>query len=146
MSTLIYTEMDVRADDVEQHLTSVDRTSAVRVIVPVRPLTTDEEKFVAVEFDDNDAVERDVRFARWRLDAVMDALRSAGHTDVDGQTSADSAVDTIEHAVEDGNVDHVVVITGPTGVAGWIQMDLPHRIERHVDRPVTHVELDRAHA
>lgn len=144
MTTLIYTEVDVRPDDVDRHLASVDGSSAVHVIVPVRPLTTDEERFVAIEFDDHDGAERDVRFAQWRLDAAIDALKSAGYTDIDGQMSSDSAVDTIERVVEERDFDHVVVVTEPTGVAGWIHMDLPHRIERHVDRPVTHVEIDHA--
>jgi hypothetical protein len=41
--------------------------------------------------------------------------------------------------------DEVVVSTLPTGTSRWLQIDLPHRIQRAVDAPVTHVVARPAH-
>jgi hypothetical protein len=35
--------------------------------------------------------------------------------------------------------DEVLVSTLPTGTSRWLKIDLPHRIQRAVDAPVTHV-------
>jgi hypothetical protein len=36
--------------------------------------------------------------------------------------------------------DEVLVSTLPTGASRWLRIDLPHRIQRAVDAPVTHLE------
>jgi hypothetical protein len=35
--------------------------------------------------------------------------------------------------------DEILVSTLPTGVSRWLRIDLPHRIGRAVDAPVTHI-------
>jgi hypothetical protein len=35
--------------------------------------------------------------------------------------------------------DEVLVSTLPTGTSRWLKIDLPHRIQRAVDAPVTHI-------
>jgi hypothetical protein len=35
--------------------------------------------------------------------------------------------------------DEVIVSTLPTGTSRWLRIDLPHRIQRAIDAPVTHV-------
>jgi hypothetical protein len=42
--------------------------------------------------------------------------------------------------------DEVVLSTLPTGTSRWLKIDLPHRISRAVDAPVTHVVSQRARA
>ena len=38
--------------------------------------------------------------------------------------------------------DAVIVVTNPAGIAGWVSLDLPSRVERHVSEPVITVEVD----
>lgn len=40
--------------------------------------------------------------------------------------------------------DEVILSTLPPGVSRWLKQDLPHRLERHFDIPVTHVIGDPA--
>jgi hypothetical protein len=40
--------------------------------------------------------------------------------------------------------DEVLVSTLPTGASRWLRIDLPHRIQRAVDAPVTHLEAQPA--
>jgi hypothetical protein len=40
--------------------------------------------------------------------------------------------------------DEIVVSTLPTGTSRWLRIDLPQRIARAVDAPVTHVECPAA--
>jgi hypothetical protein len=41
--------------------------------------------------------------------------------------------------------DEVVVSTLPTGTSRWLRIDLPHRIQRAVDAPVTHIVSRASH-
>src|SRR5258708_2793530 len=41
--------------------------------------------------------------------------------------------------------DEVVVSTLPSSTSRWLKIDLPHRISRAVDAPVTHVEATDVH-
>ena len=40
------------------------------------------------------------------------------------------------------NVDAVIVSTLPAGVSRWLKMDLPSRIDRMTDAPVTTIEAE----
>jgi hypothetical protein len=42
--------------------------------------------------------------------------------------------------------DEIIISTLPVGVSRWLRMDLPHRVAKAVDIPVTHVVADVAHA
>ncbi len=87
--------------------------------------------------------------ARARLDSAVARMRGAG-LEVDGSLGRDSDPIVAAHeAWEPNAMDEIIVCTLPTGVSKWLQLDLPHRIAKLTDAPVTHVvasEAQPAHA
>ena len=43
------------------------------------------------------------------------------------------------HVWDPAKFDEIVVSTLPTGTSKWLQIDLPHRVERITGMPVEHV-------
>jgi len=41
-----------------------------------------------------------------------------------------------------GPVDEIILSTLPAGMSRWLRQDLPNRIRRYIDLPVTHVEAE----
>jgi hypothetical protein len=77
--------------------------------------------------------------ARARLDGAVSRMRAAG-LEVDGSLARDSdPVAAAHEAWDPGSYDEVIVCTLPTGVSRWLQVDLPHRVAKLTDAPVTHV-------
>lgn len=79
------------------------------------------------------------RTARAHLEAVVERLRSSG-LEIEGELGDDSdPAIAVQDAWDPCAYDEVVVSTLPTGVSRWLQIDLPHRVARLTDAPVTHV-------
>jgi hypothetical protein len=77
--------------------------------------------------------------ARERLDAACRRMREAG-LEVDGSLARDSEPLAAAHQAWDpAKYDEIVVCTLPTGASKWLQVDLPHRLQKLTDAPVTHV-------
>lgn len=78
--------------------------------------------------------------ARDQLDRALARMRDAGFQ-AEGQLGPpDPAV--AAHAVwRPSEYDEIVVCTLPVGASRWLQIDLPHRLERLLDAPVTHIEV-----
>ncbi|HEX2126949.1 MAG TPA: hypothetical protein VHF45_10365, partial [Thermoleophilaceae bacterium] len=76
--------------------------------------------------------------ARGRLDAIVDAWREAG-LDASGELGDSDPVVTVKEAWDPGRFDEVIVSTLPTGASKWLQIDLPHRVERITGVAVRHV-------
>ena len=77
--------------------------------------------------------------ARERLEAACARLRQAG-LDVEGSLSRDSEpLSAAYEAWNPSTYDEVIVCTLPTGASKWLQVDLPHRLQKLTDAPVTHV-------
>ena len=76
--------------------------------------------------------------AELRLDAALAAMRSAG-LDVEGRVGDQDAIAAVHDAWDPTQYDEVIVSTLPTGTSRWLQVDLPHRIERLTGVRVTHV-------
>ena len=77
--------------------------------------------------------------ARARLEDAVARMRSRG-LEVEGSLGGDSDPIVAAHEAWDPNaMDEIVVCTLPTGVSKWLQLDLPHRIAKLTDAPVTHV-------
>jgi hypothetical protein len=76
--------------------------------------------------------------AELRLEAALTAMRAAG-LDVEGRVGDQDAIAAVHDAWDPTQYDEVIVSTLPTGTSRWLQVDLPHRIERLTSVRVTHV-------
>ena len=77
--------------------------------------------------------------ARQRLDEATATLQNEG-LEVTGEVGDHNPLLAVEDAIRHHRFDEVIVSTLPLGVSRWLKMDLPTRIRRHLDLPVTHVE------
>ena len=69
---------------------------------------------------------------------LVDRLRDAGF-EVDGFDADADPIVAFQEAWDPGRFDEVIVSTLPTEASRWLQIDLPHRVARIADAPVTHV-------
>jgi hypothetical protein len=65
-------------------------------------------------------------------------MRGAG-LEVSGSVGDRDPVVAVHEAWDPRRFDDVIVSTLPTGASRWLQIDLPHRVERVTDVPVRHV-------
>jgi hypothetical protein len=75
--------------------------------------------------------------ARRRLEKELARLREAG-VDADGEVGDPRPLHAIKDALRGREVDEVIVSTLHRG-SRWLVMDLPHRVGRSLELPVTHV-------
>jgi hypothetical protein len=84
--------------------------------------------------------------ARGRLEAAIRRMRAAG-LEVEGSLARDNdPLVAVSEAWDPGSYDEIIVCTLPTGVSRWLQVDLPHRVAKLTDAPVTHVVAQEAPA
>lgn len=84
--------------------------------------------------------------ARQRLDDALARLRGLG-AEVDGEVGDPRPLDAIRDALRvRGRFDEIILVTLPPGLSRWLHQDLPHRVRRCVDTPLTHVVAEPAHA
>jgi GABA permease len=77
--------------------------------------------------------------AQERLESGLAKMRAAG-LDVDGHVAHHNDPMAAAHEAWDPALyDEIIVCTFPTGVSKWLQVDLPHRVAKLTDAPVTHV-------
>jgi hypothetical protein len=84
---------------------------------------------------DMDEVARAI--ARRRMEKEIARLREAG-VDADGEVGDPRPMHAVKDALRDREVDEIIVSTLHRG-SRWLVMDLPHRVRRSVELPVTHV-------
>jgi hypothetical protein len=77
--------------------------------------------------------------AERRLDLMLDAIRAAGGT-ADGYVGDADPVIAVKTALQEQDVDEVIVSTLPARLSRWLKMDLPSRISRMSEVPVTTIE------
>ena len=105
------------------------------VVVPATPsheqwVHTEGEAIAVAE----DRLER--AFVRFReLDA-----------EVTGEVGSERPLDAIRDAIRHDEYDGIVLSTLPAGISRWLGMDLPHRVERTFDLPVTLVQAETREA
>jgi hypothetical protein len=76
--------------------------------------------------------------AQVRLDAALGAFRQLG-ADADGEVGDANPMDAIRDVLREGEFDAIILSTLPPGISRWLGQDLPHRVEKEFDLPVTHV-------
>ena len=76
--------------------------------------------------------------AQRTLDEALQHLREAG-IEVEGVIGDHDPISAVTDEFDPQTYDEIVISTLPTGVSKWLQVDLPHRIERTTGVPVTHV-------
>lgn len=81
------------------------------------------------------------RRAERRLDQMIEKIRSAGGQAEGAVGDADPAT-AVKDALQDQSFDEVIVSTLPTKLSRWLKMDLPSRIARMTDAPVTTIEAE----
>ena len=81
---------------------------------------------------------RETNEAGPRLERALARLREAG-LPVEGRLVDPDPMLALTEAWDPREYDEIVVCTLPTHTSKWLQVDLPHRIERHTGVPVTHV-------
>ena len=82
--------------------------------------------------------------AERRLREMIDKLRSLGG-EADGEVGDPDPLTAVETVLEhDLAFDEVIVSTLPAGISRWLRMDLPSRLARLTEIPVTTVEATDA--
>lgn len=113
--------------DVLRDLVS-DGSCRLHVVVPATPVN---QQWVHTEGEA-------IAVAQERLQRALTRFAELG-ADVSGQVGDERPLDAIGDALREDDYDAIVLSTLPAGVSRWIGMDLPHRVERAFDVPVTHV-------
>lgn len=85
----------------------------------------------------DDARER----SRHRLDRILDKIQSLGG-EVDGEVVGPDPLAALEDVLERESFSEIIISTLPVGISRWVKMDLPSRVARRVEVPVTVVEAE----
>lgn len=83
-------------------------------------------------------VSPDRQVAEQRLDIGLDWLTGLG-VETTGEVVTDDVADVVAHLVTARSIDEVIVSAMPSALSRFLRHDLPHRIARRVDVPVTTV-------
>jgi hypothetical protein len=67
--------------------------------------------------------------AKERIDSALGAMRAAG-LEVEGKVGDHDPIAAVHDEWDPQRYDEVVVSTLPTGASKWLQVDLPHRVEK----------------
>ena len=80
-----------------------------------------------------------IAVAKERLEEELERLQGLG-VEATGEVGDHDPLNAVRDAVRDEDFDGIILSTLHVTVSRWLRMDLPSRVERHVDLPVTHVE------
>ncbi len=83
------------------------------------------------------------RRARHRLERMLEKIRAAGGV-ADGEVGVDDDPVEATRVVVDRQAafDEIIVSTLPAGISRWVRMDVPSRIRRVCEIPVTTIEAE----
>jgi hypothetical protein len=76
--------------------------------------------------------------ARQRLGEALDRMREVG-LEVEGRIGDSDPIAAVHDAWDPREWDEIIVSTLPAQTSRWLQVNLPHRVERITDMPVRHV-------
>jgi hypothetical protein len=77
-----------------------------------------------------------VQVGEEKLELELDWLRNLG-VSASGEVTDPDPVVAIDHALEQRAIDEILLSTPPAGPSSWLHLDLPSRVERAADVPVT---------
>ncbi|GAA4749940.1 hypothetical protein GCM10023328_35780 [Modestobacter marinus] len=112
------------------------------VVAPATPLhdqTDGPEAFAGLGPSTTD---RAYALACQRLEHALEHLRGLGAT-VDGEVGDADALEAVRVALGHLPADEIIVSTLPRGLSQWLRRDLPARLRKVTDVPVTHLVTDR---
>lgn len=89
----------------------------------------------------SEAMEDARRRSRHRLERILDKIRSLGGK-AQGDVVGPDPLAALDDILERETFEEILVSTLPAGLSKWLKMDLPSRISRRVDVPVTTVEAE----
>src|SRR5689334_14491298 len=81
--------------------------------------------------------------ARVALEQALAGFREEG-IDATGEVGDGDPVLAVGDVLNRYDIDEIVVSTLPPGVSRWLKRDLPNRLRRRYDIPVTHVAMSPA--
>ena len=81
--------------------------------------------------------------AKSNLNAELDRLREIGAT-ADGAVGDPDPMEAIEKTLTQQQFDEIILSTLPPGISRWLAWDLPHRIQRRTDLPLTVMTVSHA--
>lgn len=111
-----------------------------RLLVPVTQTEgTRQWDYPAIDRAIPDAGKIARSLAEGRLEHELTRLRKAG-VEASGEVVDAVPIDKIRDLIREERFDGVVVSTLHRRLSRWMLMDLPHRVARATDVPVTHVE------
>lgn len=129
---LVVANQTLAGDHLEQELRRRvgDGPCSFHVLVPATPLNDQ-----GLSWTEGEALS----VARERLERALDRFGRLG-ADVSGEVGDERPLDAIDDVLRTQSVDEIVLSTLPAGASRWLKMDLPARVRRRFDGPVTHVE------
>ena len=83
-----------------------------------------------------DVRDEGVAVAKSNLDGERSRLRDIGAT-ADGAIGDPDPMVAIEKAIAHRQFDEIILSTLPPGISRWLALDLPHRVRRKIDVPLT---------
>jgi len=83
-----------------------------------------------------DVRDEGIAVARSNLDTELSRLREIGAT-ADGAVGDPNPMVAIEKAVAEKQFDEIILSTLPPGISRWLALDLPHRVRRKTNVPLT---------
>ena len=83
-----------------------------------------------------------IAVARSNLDTELSRLRGIGAT-ADGAVGDPNPMVAIEKALAEQQFDEILLSTLPPGISRWLAMDLPSRVRRKTDVPLTVIAAPR---
>lgn len=120
-----------------------DKSARFRVVVPVAPpslgLFEVGGAMGGMPVVDLESREEAKRLAGARLDELLAWFRAVG-VHADGALVTGDPVASIERAVSDTQASEVLISTLPAPLSKWLRLDLPQRLRRRVDVPLTVIE------
>lgn len=111
----------------------------VRLLVPVTDTErTHEGDYPAIDLFSSDRHRVARLLAEGRLKHEIERLSRLG-VEAAGEVVDADPVDRVKEVLQEADLDGIVVSTLPRRMSRWLVMNLPHRIGRLSDVPVTHV-------